>query len=111
MSLSPASLALPTNNRESIEVRLEAQRVGAWDAEPVLDSLLELAHTGKGRELRLDLSDLEYVTSAGLGMFVSLNRAVTAAGGRLSLFNVRPTVYEVFALTRLTSILDVRAAA
>ena len=35
-------------------------------------------------------------------------RPSLAGGGRLSLLNVRGPVYEVFSLTRLTAILDVR---
>jgi anti-sigma B factor antagonist len=93
-----------------IVARLESQSLGESDAGAVLASLLELAGAGAGRELHLDLSGLEYVGSTGLGVFVTLNRAVKAGGGRLSLLNVRAPVYEVFALTRLTSVLDVRAA-
>ena len=42
---------------------------------------------------------------------MALNRKVKAAGGRLSVVNVRPLVFEVFAVTRLTALLDVSPAA
>ena len=107
MPLPPESLA----SQGPVEARLEARRLAEWDAEAALAALLGLARGSRGRELRLDLSGLEYVASTGLGVFVALNREVRASGGRLCLLNVRPPVYEVFALTRLTSVLDVRAAA
>ena len=107
MPLPPESLA----SQGPVEARLNARRLAEWDGGPVLAALMELARTSRGRELRLDLSALEYVASTGLGVFVALNREVRASGGRLSLLNVRAPVYEVFALTRLTSVLDVHAAA
>jgi anti-sigma B factor antagonist len=90
--------------------RLESRSLGEFDAGALLPSLLDLARGGAGRDMQLDLSGLEYLGSTALGMFVTLNRAVKAGGGRLSLLNVRPPVYAVFELTRLTSILDVQAA-
>jgi anti-anti-sigma factor len=71
---------------------------------------MELARASAGRDLHLDLSGLEYLGSTALGAFLTLDRAVKAGGGRLTLLNARPPVYEVFALTGLTSILDVQAA-
>ena len=50
-------------------------------------------------------------TWAALGKFVALHKRVRAGGGRLALVNVVDTVYEVFAVTRLNQVLDVRPAA
>jgi anti-sigma B factor antagonist len=60
--------------------------------------------------LQLDLGGLRVMTSVGLGKLFSLYRKVLLGGGRLSLRNVRPEVYELFAITRLTDILDVQPA-
>ena len=59
-------------------------------------------------ELHLDLGRLEYLTSTGLALFVTLHQRVRAAGARLSLHNVREPVYDLFAITHLTTILDIR---
>ena len=60
--------------------------------------------------LALDLSAVEFLSSTALARFVGLDRELRAAGGRLSLVNLRPTVRQVFAVTRLDRLLDVRAA-
>jgi anti-anti-sigma factor len=60
--------------------------------------------------VHLDLGEVRLPTAEGLGLLVSLNRALCDRGSRLAVVNVRPQVYEVFALTRLTDVLDVRPA-
>jgi anti-anti-sigma regulatory factor len=56
----------------------------------------------------VDLSAVEYPTAACLGQLVALNRWLRASGGRLVVDRVGERAYEVFALTRLTEVLDVR---
>jgi anti-anti-sigma factor len=63
-----------------------------------------------GARLHLDLSGVRIPSAGGLGGLVRLHTALRARGGRLVLLNVRPWAYEVFAVTRLTEVLDVRAA-
>ena len=56
----------------------------------------------------VDLSGVEYPTAACLGQLVALNRWVRASGGRLVVDRVGERAYEVFAVARLTEVLDVR---
>ena len=58
--------------------------------------------------LRLDLGQVTFLTSTVLGKLVGLHKRVRAAGGELVLLNVAGGVYEVFAVTRLDQVLDVR---
>ena len=60
--------------------------------------------------VHLDLGEVRFPTAEGLGLLVRLSRALCDRGGHLALLNVRPLVYEVFALTRLTDLLDARTA-
>ena len=60
------------------------------------------------RDWVVDLSAVEYPTAAHLGQLVALNRWVRASGGRLVVDKVGERAYEVFEVTRLTDVLDVR---
>jgi anti-anti-sigma factor len=62
---------------------------------------------GHGK-LHLDFSDIQALTSTGLGKLVSLDKKVRNKGGSLSLHNVNPLVYELFEITRLNTLLDIR---
>ena len=63
-----------------------------------------------GEHLLLDLAGVEYLTSTALGEFIALHKRLRAGGGRLSLLNVRPMVYEVLSVMRLDGLLDARPA-
>lgn len=61
------------------------------------------------RALLLDLDQVEVPTAGSLGKLVALHHEVQAAGGELVLCNVHDQAYEVFEMTGLTQLLDVRA--
>jgi anti-anti-sigma factor len=59
--------------------------------------------------VQLDLSSVRLPTAEGLGALVILSKELRARGGGLVLVNVPATTYDVFVLTRLVEVLDVRA--
>ncbi len=77
-------------------------------AERLAEELFDFSERFTGSDLCLDMGAVAYLSSTALGKFVSLNRKLKASGGRLCLIKVDPTVYELFSLTRLTTVLDVR---
>jgi anti-sigma B factor antagonist len=65
----------------------------------------------KGRiRLVLDMGNVTYLTSSSLGMLLHLHRKLQSASGRLAISNVQPQIYEIFAVTNLVRLLDVRRA-
>ncbi len=57
--------------------------------------------------LLLDFTNVEFITSAELGTLINLHKRMVAAGGRLTLFNLRPLVFEVFVVTGLEALIAV----
>lgn len=66
----------------------------------------ERALLSKGTEPRLvvDLSGVEYVSSAGLRVFLMLAKKVKATGGKLALCGLPPSVKQVFDLAGFTAL-------
>jgi anti-anti-sigma factor len=60
------------------------------------------------RHLVLDLRDVYYITSGQLSTLLALHKKCNAAGGRLTLANVGPEIYDVCQRIKLNNILDVR---
>jgi anti-anti-sigma regulatory factor len=73
-------------------------------------AISRLPQTSGRQRLLLDLGRVRIPTAGGLGALVALHKGQRACGGSLTLLNVSPWAFEVFSLTRLTEILDVRAA-
>lgn len=56
----------------------------------------------------LDFSNVEYLSSAALGKLITMEKKVKAAKGKLRLCSVRADIYEVFAITKLNKLFDMR---
>lgn len=60
------------------------------------------------KNLTLNMTDLEYISSSGLRSIRNLYIKVTQNGGRLELTNVNENVMEVFEMTGLAGLLNIR---
>ena len=60
-----------------------------------------------GDRLVLDLSKLEYISSAGLRILMLAAKQTKAQGGKLVLANLQPIVKEIFEISRFTMVFDI----
>jgi anti-sigma B factor antagonist len=70
--------------------------------------LFHLVEHDNHRSLLLNFSGVEFVSSAALGKLITLDRKVKAAKGRLKMSDVRPEIMEVFEITKLNRVFDIR---
>jgi anti-sigma B factor antagonist len=62
-----------------------------------------------GRDkLLLNFSSVDFLSSAALGKLITLDKKMKAHGGALKLSNIRPEIYEVFAITKLNRLFDIK---
>lgn len=80
-------------------------RIDAALAVRLREELLALIEQGQKR-LVIDLSRVDFIDSSGLGLFVSIMKAV---GGHqnLAICNMKDSVYSVFRLTRMDKIFTI----
>jgi len=60
-----------------------------------------------GRDIVLDLSGLEYVSSAGLRCFMLAAKHVGGHGGKIVLAALRPVVAEIFQISRFDMLFEI----
>ena len=60
------------------------------------------------KKIILDFTNVEYLSSAALGKLITLDKKVKSQGGALKLSNIRPEIYEVFAITKLNKLFDIK---
>jgi len=78
------------------------------DAENVIARELKGCTVGLGRShLMLDFTNVERLSSVELGTLLTLHKRVKASGGRLSLFNLNPRVYEVVTTAHVQARLEI----
>ncbi|MEI8020059.1 MAG: STAS domain-containing protein [Schlesneria sp.] len=61
------------------------------------------------KKVVLDFSLVEYLSSAALGKLITLDKKAKAAKSKLRLCCIKPEIYEVFEITRLNKIFDIKA--
>jgi anti-anti-sigma factor len=102
-----------------LEIVWENGKVEVHITEPILDEInaeamrLEVASLLDrlaGLQVVFDLSDVEFLTSSSLGIFLTILKRLRGVGGTLTLRNVRPEIFGVFTTTRLTDLLNVHEA-
>ena len=71
---------------------------------------LRLADATQPPKLLLNFGDVDFLSSAALGKLIVLDRKVRAQGGTLKLSNLRPEIHEIFVLTKLNLLFDIRGS-
>ncbi len=78
--------------------RLDTNTSPELEAEMTLDGV---------NEILFDLSELEYVSSAGLRVFLTAQKAMMACGGQMTIANPNATVKGVFDITGCSDIFTI----
>ncbi|MGD0898417.1 MAG: STAS domain-containing protein [Thermoguttaceae bacterium] len=82
---------------------VEDINIQEWGAE-----MFQLIDAEKRDKLLLNFSTVDFLSSAALGKLITLDKKVKAQGGVLKLSNIRPEIYEVFTITKLNRLFDIK---
>ena len=77
------------------------------DAKEMTEKLVALIESGQTR-LLIDLSQVEYIDSSGLGMLIRIQKIAFRNGGNVVLKGVQGLVRELFEMTRLTALFHIQ---
>ena len=76
---------------------------------PVLREKLENYQNHQGLKAELDLSDVNYMDSTGLGVFVAFYKSVNSNGGHVKLKGLSARLKRLFDITGLGDIMDIES--
>lgn len=82
--------------------------IDAANIQEMGEELFGLLDQDSRKQLLLSFANVEFLSSAALNKLIVLDRKVKAAGGKLTLSNLRPEIQEVFAITKLNSLFDIK---
>ena len=74
---------------------------------PLLQAALQELIDRGGQHVIVDLSQVPFMDSSGLGVLVAAHRRIRATGGQFALANPAPALQKVFELTRTNRLFDV----
>ncbi len=75
------------------------------------EQLQELVAAEPDVKLLLNFRNVEHLSSAALGMLITLEKQIKEKRGRLKLSNIRPQIFEVFKITRLNRLFEIHDTA
>lgn len=62
---------------------------------------------GGNPDIEIDCSELEYISSSGLRLFLTLQKSVNARGGKLVILNMRDQIKDIFNMTGFSRIMTI----
>ena len=75
------------------------------------DELSRLLASEANAKLLLSFKNVEHLSSAALGMLITLDKHVAEHDGMLRLSDITPQIYEVFKITRLNKLFEIHDTA
>lgn len=79
------------------------------DIRAVQESIMSVIEQAGRINLILDFRNVEFLSSAVLGLLIRISKKIYERDGRLKLCNISPRIHEIFKITRLTKIFDIHA--
>ena len=74
------------------------------------EELLALVTKDNRQSLLLNFEGIEFLSSAALGKLIKLDKTLKGAGGKLKLACIRPELHEVFSITKLDQMFDIKSS-
>ena len=87
---------------------LDRKIIDAANIQELGDELFGLVEKEQRKNLLLNFATVEFLSSAALNKLIILDKKVKAASGKMRLCNLKPEIYEVFAITRLNQLFDIK---
>lgn len=107
-SLRDATLTIETAQEGSVLVIVLIGRLNSVTSSHLEKRAKQLIGAAESKQFIFDCEQLNYISSAGLRVFLSSAKLVKNSKGRLILCNFAASVREVFEISGFMSILDVR---
>ena len=60
------------------------------------------------KQLTLDCKDLEYISSSGLRLFLTIRKEAQAKGGKVTIININEEIKKVFMMTGFFNLFDIK---
>ena len=77
------------------------------DIKALQDSIMSVVEQTERIKLILDFGNVQFLSSAVLGLLIRLSKRIYEHDGQLKLCNINPKIYEIFKITRLTKTFDI----
>ncbi|MFD1019332.1 STAS domain-containing protein [Thalassobacillus hwangdonensis] len=100
------NLTIDVTNKERVSIVSLAGEIDAFTAPKLKETLLPLTKED-GKTIEVDLQEVNYMDSTGLGVFISALKSTKENDTELKLVHMQERVYRLFKITGLTEIINI----
>ncbi|KMK76928.1 STAS domain-containing protein [Alkalihalobacillus pseudalcaliphilus] len=93
-------------NEANYELLKVSGEIDAYTAPKLKETLFPLVEK-TGVKVEVDLSEVSYIDSTGLGVFVGALKATNQVNSQLKLIGLSDRVYRLFSITGLDEVIDI----
>ena len=105
----------PADKRMKVECGIDVtlvtfndiQILGEQQINELRDMLIPVIEKDEGKKLVLNFANVQFMSSAFLGLLIRVHKKVCEQGGQLQLCNLDPRIHKIFEITRLTQVFDI----
>jgi anti-sigma B factor antagonist len=101
------SLKISTREADGVKIIDLAGRLTLGDTSVSIRDEVRTEIDGGSLKMLLNLGEVAYIDSAGLGELISAYTSVTNRGGELKLLNLTKRVHDLMQITKLYTVFDV----
>lgn len=101
-------LNLSQSSGVSVVTFADSKIIDEEEIQELGQELYNLVEKDELKKIVLNFSNVEFLSSAALGKLISFEKKVRNNKADLVLTNIRPEIYEVFAITKLTKLFQIK---
>jgi len=90
----------------AVVITLSGNVMGGDESVEFLDAIKKFIESGK-KNIVINLGEVKFLNSSGLGMLISAHTTVTKAEGKLKLSNIGDKIENLLVITKLITIFEV----
>ena len=104
-------MSLKINIRETADATIldMSGRVSIGDALAELRDSIRESLAGNQKNILLNLAEVSYIDSSGLGQLIGSYATVTSRGGQMKLLNLQKRVHDLMQITKLVTVFETYA--
>jgi anti-sigma B factor antagonist len=110
MSESPDHLNVSQQKDVAIVEFTQNKILDEMNINEIGSSLIALIEAKDRPKLLLDFANVDHLSSAALGMLITVNNKVKQQNGQLRLASIKPQIMEVFIVTKLNRLFKIAPA-
>lgn len=105
---TPQRIKINQSGQVTVVTFVDSKIIDEAEIQELGQELYDLVERDGRKKIVLNFSNVEFLSSAALGKLIGFDKRVKQHSAELVLSNIRPEIYEVFAITKLTKLFEIK---